>query len=54
MWKFKNPIKHPILPTRWPTAAEAAQSLLYQPINIGPLEARKPHLGAGDGALARD
>ncbi len=40
MWKFKNPIKHPILPTRWPTGAEAAESLLYQPIGIGPLEAR--------------
>src|SRR5947207_1407005 len=39
MWKFANPIKHPILPTRWPTAEEAAQSLLYQSINIGPLEA---------------
>lgn len=40
MWKFKNPIKHAIPATRWPTAAEAAQSLLYQPIRIGPLEAR--------------
>src|SRR5258707_6450945 len=37
MWKFKNPIKHPIPLTRWPTAEEAAQSLLFQPINIGPL-----------------
>ncbi|HEX5873595.1 MAG TPA: NADH:flavin oxidoreductase [Pyrinomonadaceae bacterium] len=40
MWKFANPIKHPILPTRWPTAAEAAQSRLYSPIAIGNLEAR--------------
>jgi 2,4-dienoyl-CoA reductase-like NADH-dependent reductase (Old Yellow Enzyme family) len=39
MWKFKNPIKHAIPPTHWPTAAEAAQSLLYQPIKIGPIEA---------------
>jgi 2,4-dienoyl-CoA reductase-like NADH-dependent reductase (Old Yellow Enzyme family) len=39
MWKFKNPIKHTIPETRWPTAAEAAQSLLYQPIRIGLLEA---------------
>jgi 2,4-dienoyl-CoA reductase-like NADH-dependent reductase (Old Yellow Enzyme family) len=38
MWKFKNPIKHPILPTRWPGAAEAAASLLYQPIDIGSLK----------------
>jgi 2,4-dienoyl-CoA reductase-like NADH-dependent reductase (Old Yellow Enzyme family) len=40
MWKFKSPIKHPILPTRWPSAPEAGESLLYQPIRIGPLEAR--------------
>ena len=39
MWKFKNPIKHSIPATRWPTAAEAAQSLLYQAIKIGPIEA---------------
>jgi 2,4-dienoyl-CoA reductase-like NADH-dependent reductase (Old Yellow Enzyme family) len=37
MWKFRNPIKHPILETRWPTAAEAARSRLYQPIRVGPL-----------------
>lgn len=39
MWKFKNPIRHAIPEARWPTAAEAAQSLLYQPIRIGPIEA---------------
>lgn len=39
MWKFKNPIKHAIPETRWPTAAEASASLLYQPITIGPVEA---------------
>jgi 2,4-dienoyl-CoA reductase-like NADH-dependent reductase (Old Yellow Enzyme family) len=39
MWKFKNPIKHPIPATRWPTAQEAAQSLLYQPISLGPIDA---------------
>ena len=38
MWKFANPIKHPIPDTRWPSAAEAANSLLFQPIKIGPLE----------------
>ena len=37
MWKFSNPIKHTIPETRWPTAAEAARSLLYQPIRIGPV-----------------
>jgi 2,4-dienoyl-CoA reductase-like NADH-dependent reductase (Old Yellow Enzyme family) len=40
MWKFKNPIKHPILQTRWPTAEEAARSRLFSPIAIGKLEAR--------------
>src|SRR6266550_7064562 len=39
MWKFKNPIKHAILETRWPTAEAAAKSLVYQPIKIGPTEA---------------
>jgi 2,4-dienoyl-CoA reductase-like NADH-dependent reductase (Old Yellow Enzyme family) len=38
MWKFKNPIKHPIPATVWPTADQAAQSLLYQPIDIGSLK----------------
>src|SRR2546430_4799692 len=37
MWKFANPIKHPIPETRWPTAAEASQSLLFQPIQVGPV-----------------
>jgi len=39
MWKFKNPIKHAIPATRWPTAEEAARSLVYQPIRIGSIEA---------------
>ena len=38
MWKFANPIKHPIPDTRWPTRAEAANSLLFQPIKIGSLQ----------------
>jgi 2,4-dienoyl-CoA reductase-like NADH-dependent reductase (Old Yellow Enzyme family) len=37
MWKFANPIKHPIPETRWPSAEEAKGSLLFQPIHIGPL-----------------
>lgn len=37
MWKFANPIKHPIPNAHWPTAEAAAKSLLFQPINIGPL-----------------
>lgn len=40
MWKFKNPIKHPILETRWPTAEEAAHARLFSPVAIGKLEAR--------------
>ena len=40
MWKFKNPIKHPILETRWPTADEAASSRLFSPVAIGKLETR--------------
>jgi 2,4-dienoyl-CoA reductase-like NADH-dependent reductase (Old Yellow Enzyme family) len=38
MWKFANPIKHPIPETKWPTAEEAASSLLFQPIKIGSLQ----------------
>jgi 2,4-dienoyl-CoA reductase-like NADH-dependent reductase (Old Yellow Enzyme family) len=37
MWKFSNPIKHPILEARWPSAEEAKKSLLFQPISIGPV-----------------
>lgn len=37
MWKFPNPIKHAIPDARWPTTDEAARSLLFQPISIGPL-----------------
>ncbi len=40
MWKFKNPIRHTILETRWPTAEAAAESLLYQPVKIGPIEVK--------------
>ena len=40
MWKFRNPIKHPILETVWPTAEEAARSRLFSPVAIGKLEAR--------------
>lgn len=37
MWKFANPIKHPIPETRWPSAEEAARSLLFQPLCLGSL-----------------
>src|SRR4029078_6846708 len=38
MWKFKNPIRHHIPETRWPTAKEAQRSRLFQPVRIGSLE----------------
>ena len=37
MWKFANPTRHPIPETRWPSEAEAARSLLFQPITVGQL-----------------
>src|SRR5437773_159886 len=37
MWKFANPIKHPIPATHWPTAGQAERSLLFQPTKIGSL-----------------
>jgi 2,4-dienoyl-CoA reductase-like NADH-dependent reductase (Old Yellow Enzyme family) len=39
MWKFKNPIRHTIPDANWPTEDEAAQSLLYRPIRLGPIGA---------------
>lgn len=38
MWKFANPIRHPIPETRWPSEAEAARSLLFQPVTVGQLK----------------
>lgn len=38
MWKFANPIKHPIPDTRWPSETAAANSLLFQPIRVGSLQ----------------
>ena len=40
MWKFAKPIKHKIEETRWPTADEAASSLLYSRVKIGKLWAQ--------------
>ena len=62
MWKFKHPIKHPIPATRWPTAAEASGSLLYQPIEIGPIKAASrtwvpamvPWRATADGFVTQD
>ncbi|HWT00925.1 MAG TPA: NADH:flavin oxidoreductase [Pyrinomonadaceae bacterium] len=37
MWHPENPIRHTIPEARWPTAEEAARSLLFQPVRLGPL-----------------
>lgn len=37
MWKFANPIKHPIPEAHWPKREEAERALLFQPVQIGPL-----------------
>src|SRR5437016_4440991 len=62
MWRFRNPIKHPIPETRWPVAAQAASSLLFQPLRIGPvtLESRTwvpamvPWRATEDGFVTQD
>ncbi|HKC62889.1 MAG TPA: NADH:flavin oxidoreductase [Pyrinomonadaceae bacterium] len=38
MWHPENPIRHSIPETCWPTAEEAARSLLFQPIKVGSVE----------------
>lgn len=62
MWKFPNPIKHQLPETRWPTADEAAGSLLFQPIEIGSLSlenrtwvpAMVPWRATADGFVTQD
>ena len=62
MWKFKNPVRHKIPDTRWPTAHEASASRLFQPIRIGPLEAESrtwvpamvPWRATADGFVTED
>ena len=62
MWHPENPIRHSIPETRWPTAAKAAQSLLFQPIRVGPLQlesrtwvpAMVPWRATEDGFVTRD
>src|SRR5882762_1266898 len=62
MWKFLNPIKHPIPSTRWPMAEEVARSLLFQPIKVGSLTlasrtwvpAMVPWRATEDGLLTQD
>ncbi|MFZ0064275.1 MAG: NADH:flavin oxidoreductase [Pyrinomonadaceae bacterium] len=40
MWKFANPVRHQLPETRWPSEAEAARSLLFQPLTVGQSELR--------------
>jgi 2,4-dienoyl-CoA reductase-like NADH-dependent reductase (Old Yellow Enzyme family) len=35
MWHPENPVRHSILPARWPAEEEAARSLLFTPIKVG-------------------
>jgi 2,4-dienoyl-CoA reductase-like NADH-dependent reductase (Old Yellow Enzyme family) len=37
MWHPENPIRYSLPKARWPTAEEAATSLLFSPIQIGPI-----------------
>jgi 2,4-dienoyl-CoA reductase-like NADH-dependent reductase (Old Yellow Enzyme family) len=41
MWHPPERIRHPLPPARWPSASEAAESPLFRPVRIGPLEARQ-------------
>jgi 2,4-dienoyl-CoA reductase-like NADH-dependent reductase (Old Yellow Enzyme family) len=62
MWKFANPIKHPIPQTLWPTAEDASRSLLFQPIRVGPVTldnrtwvpAMVPWRATADGFVTQD
>jgi 2,4-dienoyl-CoA reductase-like NADH-dependent reductase (Old Yellow Enzyme family) len=35
MWHPENPVRHAIPETRWPTAEEAARSLVFTPVELG-------------------
>jgi 2,4-dienoyl-CoA reductase-like NADH-dependent reductase (Old Yellow Enzyme family) len=62
MWRFAHPIRHEIPETRWPTPEEAAGSLLFQPVRVGPCElenrtwvpAMVPWRATSDGFVTRD
>src|SRR5215470_12591065 len=62
MWHPENPIRHPIPETRWPSEEEAARSLLFTPIKLGPvtLESRTwvpamvPWRATEDGFVTKD
>ena len=62
MWRPENPIRHAIPETRWPSAEEAARSLLFQPIRINSITlqsrtwvpAMVPWRATEDGFVTRD
>jgi 2,4-dienoyl-CoA reductase-like NADH-dependent reductase (Old Yellow Enzyme family) len=62
MWRPPESIRHSIPETRWPTQAEAARSLLFQPIKIGSIElesrtwvpAMVPWRATADGFVTKD
>src|SRR4051812_17029734 len=62
MWQAGKPIRHPLIEARWPTEQEAASSLLFSPISVGPtrLESRTwvpamvPWRATEDGFVTRD
>jgi 2,4-dienoyl-CoA reductase-like NADH-dependent reductase (Old Yellow Enzyme family) len=62
MWHPENPVRHTIPEARWPTAEEAAGSLLFRPIKIGPLTlesrtwvpAMVPWRATDDGFVTKD
>jgi len=37
MWHPENPVRHELPPARWPTREEAEESLLFSPVEVGPL-----------------
>jgi dimethylglycine catabolism A len=62
MWHPAEAIRHSIPDTRWPTPAEAARALLFQPLRVGPLElesrtwvpAMVPWRATEDGFVTKD
>ncbi|HYL97628.1 MAG TPA: NADH:flavin oxidoreductase, partial [Blastocatellia bacterium] len=62
MCRYSNPVKHKLPETRWPSESEAAASLLFAPIKVGPaqLESRTwvpamvPWRATEDGLVTKD
>src|SRR5881227_3410789 len=62
MWHPEPAVRHSIPETRWPTAEEAARSLLFRPARVGPLTlesrtwvpAMVPWRATEDGRVTRD